>query len=104
MPKLRLTLCAGSCLMNLFSGGLLMRMLGLLVLAACFLDAAASKPAEARSYPHRYGYCLHALHYDYSHSNNLSPYTYIYPAANWGPFFQCRMYYSPVDAYHPLPY
>jgi hypothetical protein len=41
------------------------------------------------------------LHYDYSHSNSLSPDSYIYPAANWGPFFQCRMYYSPVYVDQP---
>jgi hypothetical protein len=79
-----------------------MRVVGLLGLAFVILAAATSRPAEARSYGHRYGYCLHALHYDYSHS--LSPYSYIYPAANWGPFFQCRMYYSPVYAYQSLQY
>jgi hypothetical protein len=36
------------------------------------------------------------LYDDYTHSNALSASSYIYPAANWGPFFHCRMYYSPV--------
>jgi hypothetical protein len=76
-----------------------MREVGLVVLAALVLATATSRPAEA----HRYGRCLHALHYDYSHSNSLSPFSYIYPAANWGPFFQCRMYVSPVYVYQPLP-
>jgi len=81
-----------------------MRAVGLIVFAVLVLAAGISNPAEARIYPHRYGYCLHTLHFDYSHSNSLSPHTYIYPAANWGPFFQCRMYVSPVYAYQPLPY
>ncbi len=81
-----------------------MREVGLVVLAFVVLAAATSRPAEARIYPHRYGYCLHALHYDYSHRNSLSPLSYIYPAANWGPFFQCRMYVSPVYDHQPLPY
>lgn len=81
-----------------------MREVGLVVLAVLVLAAATSRPAEARIYRHGYGYCLHSLHYDYSHSNSLSPLSYIYPAANWGPFFQCRMYVSPVYDYQPLPY
>jgi hypothetical protein len=80
-----------------------MREVGLVALAVLVLASVTSGAAEARIYSHRYGYCLHALHYDYSHSNNLSPYSYFYPAANWGPFFQCRMYYSPVYVYQPLP-
>jgi hypothetical protein len=81
-----------------------MKAVGLIGFAVLVLAGGISNPAEARIYPHRYGSCLHSLHFDYSHSNSLSPYSYIYPAANWGPFFQCRMYYSPVDAYQPLPY
>jgi hypothetical protein len=81
-----------------------MRRVGLVAFAVLGLTAINSGPSEARTYPHRFGYCLHALHYDYSHSNSLSPDSYIYPAANWGPFFQCRMYYSPVYVSQPLPY
>ena len=103
MPSLRLTLNTKSCLTMLLSE-VLMREVGLVVLAVLVLAEGTSKPAEARIYAHRSGYCLHALHYDYSHSNSLSPYSYIYPAANWGPFFQCRMYYSPVYAYEPGQY
>ncbi|TMJ53568.1 MAG: hypothetical protein E6G85_07385 [Alphaproteobacteria bacterium] len=80
-----------------------MRRVGLFALAVLVFAALTSRPSEARTYAHRFGYCLHALHYDDSHSNSLSPYSYIYPAANWGPFFQCRMYYGPV-AYQPAPY
>ncbi len=60
------------------------------------LAAAVSAPAEAKRY------CGYTLHYDYTHSNFLSPRSYIYPAANWGPFFQCRLYRSPV-VYLPHP-
>jgi hypothetical protein len=78
-----------------------MSRVGLVALTVLVLAAITSQPSQARSYGS--GYCLHALHYDYSHSNSLSPYSYIYPAANWGPFFQCRMYYSP-GYYQPLQY
>lgn len=54
------------------------------------IAAALPAPAEAKRY------CGYSLHYDYSHSNFLSPRTYVYPAANWGPFFHCRYYRSPV--------
>ncbi len=81
-----------------------MRRVGLVALAVFVLAALTSRPSEARTYAHRSDYCLHTLHFDYSHSNSLSPYSYVYPAANWGPFFQCRLYYSPVVAYQPLTY
>jgi hypothetical protein len=71
---------------------------------AAVVATAAGGPSEARTHAHRHGYCGYGLHYDYSHSNFLSPLSYIYPAANWGPFFDCRMYYSPVVAYQPVPY
>ena len=102
MPSLRLTLNAEFCLTKLLWEALMR--VGLVVLAVLVLAEGTSKPAEARIYAHRSGYCLHALHYDYSHSNSLSPYSYIYPAANWGPFFQCRMYYSPIYVYEPGQY
>jgi len=69
---------------------------------AAVIAAATSQPSVARSYRH-YGYCTHFLHYDYSHSNALSPMSYIYPAANWGPFFQCHMYFAPVLVALPTP-
>jgi hypothetical protein len=69
---------------------------GLVVLAvAAVVTTATLKPSEARSYRH-YGYCTHFLLYDYTHSNALSPMSYIYPAANWGPFFQCHVYLAPI--------
>jgi hypothetical protein len=80
-----------------------MRRVGLIALAVLVLAAINSRPSDARFYRHRFGHCLHVLHFDYNHSNRLSPYSYIYPAANWGPFFQCRMYRSPIYAYQPLP-
>jgi hypothetical protein len=43
------------------------------------------------------------LHYDYTHGNALSLGSAIYPIANRGPFFQCRMYCGPVFVYAPGP-
>jgi hypothetical protein len=56
--------------------------------------------SNARGYRH-HARCGYGLHYDYHHGNVQSPYTYLYPAANWGPFFACRMYSGPI--YVPLP-
>jgi hypothetical protein len=65
----------------------------LIVLAlAAVVTAATPQSSEARGYRH----CTYFLHYDYAHSNALSPMSTIYPAANWGPFFQCHMYVGPV--------
>jgi hypothetical protein len=76
---------------NGMKGTRLMTMRSLAVVFGLALAVVTSAPAEARR-----SYCGYSLHYDYSHSNFLSPRTYIYPAANWGPFFQCRYYRSPV--------
>lgn len=65
---------------------------GSIALAVAGFVALAAGPAEAR---HRHG-CGYGLYYDYSHSNLLSPLSYVFPAANWGPFFQCHMYYTPI--------
>jgi hypothetical protein len=54
--------------------------------------------AEARAHRH---YRHYALYYDYSHGNTLSPTSYIYPAANWGPFFHRVRHYGPVLPYQP---
>jgi hypothetical protein len=80
----------------------LMRM-GSIAFAVAVVTAAASGPSEAKIYAHRHHYCGYGLHYDYTHSNALSPYSSIYPVANWGPFFQCRMYYGPVYLAAPDP-
>jgi hypothetical protein len=71
------------------------------LVTAAVVTALTAAPCEARSHGHRY--CTAYLHYDYSHSNALSPLSYIYPAANWGPFFQCHLYYAPA-LYLPEPY
>ena len=55
-------------------------------------------PAEARAHRH------YALCYDYNYANWQSPWTYIYPAANWGPFFQRVRHYGPVLPYRPVTY
>jgi hypothetical protein len=75
-----------------------------LIALAAIVTAAIAGPSEARPYQHRYGHCGYGLYYDYSHGNSLSPLSYIYPAANWGPFFACRMYYSPVYIDQPVAY
>ena len=64
--------------------------------------AAISGRAEARTYAHRHG--CYGLHYDYSHSSLLSPFGFIYPIANWGAFFQCRLYYSRLLVDRPVVY
>jgi hypothetical protein len=68
---------------------------GVIALAmAAVVLAATVQSSDARAYRHHY--CGYIPHYDYTHSNSLSPMSYIYPAANWGPFFQCHVYVSPV--------
>lgn len=61
-------------------------------------------PAETRAHRHWYHYRDYALYYDYSYGNWQSPLTYIYPAANWGPFFQRVRHYGPVLPYRPVTY
>jgi hypothetical protein len=79
--------------------------MGLIAAAIGLVVALASGPSQARGYAHRHHhYCGYGLHYDYSHSNSLSPMSYIYPAANWGPFFQCHMYQGPVVMAAPAVY
>jgi len=59
---------------------------------------AVPDPAEARIHRHWYHYNC-ALYYDYSYGNVQSPATYIYPAANWGPFFHRVRHYGPIVSY-----
>jgi hypothetical protein len=63
------------------------------VAALAVTALAVSSSAEARTYRHWHHY---ALYYDYDHGNMLSPASYIYPAANWGPFFHRVRHYGPV--------
>jgi len=76
---------------------------GRVALAVIAIAAVTSAQAEARSH-HRYSHYGCHLYDDYTHSNALSASSYIYPAANWGPFFRCHMYYSPVFVAPPAPY
>jgi hypothetical protein len=62
-----------------------MNRLGMILLAAAVF-AATTTPSEAR----RHGRCGYGPYYDYSHSSFLSPLTYVFPAANWGPFASAR--------------
>jgi hypothetical protein len=75
-----------------------------LAVIAIAIAALTSGPSEARVYAHRHSHYGCHLYDDYTHSNALSVNSYIYPAANWGPFFRCRMYYSPVVVAPVYPY
>lgn len=66
------------------------------------LAAGGLERAEARTYLHRHAWC--GTHQDFGRSNLLSPLTYVYPAANWGPFFACHLYLGPVYVYQPVVY
>jgi hypothetical protein len=77
---------------------------GQIALAVIAVAALAPKPSEARTYAHRHGHYGCYLYDDYAHSSALSANSYIYPAANWGPFFRCRMYYTPVYVVPALPW
>lgn len=70
--------------------------MALAVLAA----AALALPSASNARGHRH-YARCSLHNDYRYGNVQSPSTYLYPAANWGPFFACHMYSGPI--YVPLP-
>lgn len=63
-----------------------------------------SSSAEARSQRHWHHYTDYALYYDYSYGNWQSPWTYIYPATNWGPLFHRVRPYGPVLLYQPAIY
>lgn len=69
-----------------------------MILLAAAVLATTSAPSEARHY--RHSYCQFGPSYDYDQNNSLSPLTRIFPAADWGPFYRCRMYYSSIQ---PLP-
>jgi hypothetical protein len=63
---------------------------------------AIPSSAEARAHRHwHHSYSGYALYYDYSHGNVQSPTTYLYPAANWGPFFHRVRHYGPIVPYTP---
>jgi hypothetical protein len=66
----------------------------LMVLGLSATLALIAGPAQARRWHH--AYCDGITYTDYNQSNNLSPGTYIYPAANWGPFFHCVRHFGPV--------
>jgi hypothetical protein len=83
-------------------GGLMMKkatmiLASIAALGVALLSAPGSAEARHRHYHHN-GY---ALYYDYDHGNTLSPVSYIYPAANWGPFFHRVRHYGPVLPYQP---
>ena len=69
-----------------------------MILLAAALLAITSTSSEARHY--RYNRCDFGPPYDAGHNSFLSPLSYVFPAADWGPFYRCRMYYTPIE---PLP-
>jgi hypothetical protein len=79
---------------------------GRVALAVIAIAAVTTGQAEARIH-HRHGHYGCQLYDDYTRSNALSGLSYIYPAANWGPFFRCHMYsvyYAPVVVAPAAPY
>jgi hypothetical protein len=70
------------------------------VAALAVTALAVPSPAEAR-HRHWHHYHSYVLYYDYDHGNMLSSTSYIYPAANWGPFFHRVRHYGPVLPYQP---
>jgi hypothetical protein len=62
---------------------------------------AVPDAAQARVHRQWRHYGSYALYYDYSHGNVQSPTTYLYPAANWGPFFHRVRHYGPILPYVP---
>jgi hypothetical protein len=73
-----------------------------LILFAAAVVVVTLAPSEARRYHH--GRCNYSPYHDYSASNYLSPLSYLFPAADWGPFFRCRMYSSPAVTVIPDQY
>jgi hypothetical protein len=65
-----------------------------MILLTAALLATTSTSSEARHY--RYTRCDSGPPHDYGHNNFLSPLSYVFPAADWGPFYRCRMYYTPI--------
>jgi hypothetical protein len=69
----------------------------MILLAAAFW-ATTSTSSEARHY--RHNSCDFGPPQEYGRNNFLSPLTYVYPAADWGPFYRCRYYMGTIV---PLP-
>jgi hypothetical protein len=70
-------------------------------IAACtailaVLIVPVSGQANARA--HRYWYAAYS---EYDYGNTLSPCSYIYPSADWGPFFHHVRHYGPVVHLRP---
>jgi hypothetical protein len=75
----------------------------ILASVAALAVTSLSVPSSAEARAHRRHHSGYALYYDYSHGNGLSPTGYVYPAANWGPFFHRVRHYGPVLPYQPPP-
>jgi hypothetical protein len=88
-----------------FEGSTMKKAATILASVAVLAVTALAVPGSAEARPHRHWHHYHsyALYYDYDHGNMLSPTSYIYPAANWGPFFYRVRHYGPV-LYQPPAY
>jgi hypothetical protein len=67
----------------------------LMVLGLSATLALITGSAQARHWRY-HAYCDAITYTDYSHGSSLSPWAYIYPVANWGPFFHCVRHFGPV--------
>jgi hypothetical protein len=74
----------------------------LMVLGLSATLALITGSAQARHWRY-HAYCDGITYTDYSHGSSLSPWTYIYPVANWGPFYHCVRHFGPVVYLPPTP-
>jgi hypothetical protein len=72
------------------------RLTASMALAAALIVTLLASSADARVYRHWH---THSQPLYYTYGNVQSPWTYIYPAANWGPFFRRVGHYGPVLPY-----
>ena len=72
-------------------------------LTVAFIGSIAyDRPADARRFRHWQHEDSYAAGGEYIYGGALSPLSYIYPSANWGPFFHRVRHYGPLAG--PLPY
>jgi hypothetical protein len=68
---------------------------------AVFIATLLTSSADARVYRHWHS---HSQPVYYTYGNIQSPWTYIYPSANWSPFFHRLRHYGPILPYEPVRY
>ena len=77
------------------------RLTASLASVAALIVTLLASSADARVYRHWHS---HSQPVYYTYGNVQSPWTYIYPAANWGPFFHRVRRYGPILPYEPVRY